>query len=270
MSELAARAGRNLEAIRERKPLVHNITNYVVMDVTANALLALGASPVMAHAKEEMVEMASLAQALVLNIGTLSRPWIEAMLVAGETASRSGKPIVLDPVGAGATKLRTETAKRILAETKVSLIRGNASEILALADADSQTKGVDSVHSVDQATEAARALAKELGVVLAVTGAVDLVTDGQRAVKVENGHPLMAYVTGTGCTATAMTAAFAAVDDDPIVAAATGLAFFGLAGQIAAENCSGPGGFRVALIDALYNITPDQLVAGARLTEAGR
>ena len=268
MSELAARAGRNLEAIKERKPLIHNITNYVVMNFTANALLAIGASPVMSNAKEEMAEMVALSQALVLNLGTPSSHWIEAMLIAGEAATKLGKPIVVDPVGAGATKLRTETAKRILAEAEVSLVRGNASEILALADNSSQTKGVDSVHTVEQAARAAGTLAKELGVALAVTGATDLVTDGERAIKVGNGHPMMPYVTGTGCTATAVTAAFTAVDDDPVLAGATGLAFLGLAGQIAGQNCSGPGGFRSALIDALYNITPDQLVAGARLTEA--
>ena len=209
----AARAADNLAQVRATKPLVHNITNYVVMNFTANVLLAAGASPVMAHAPNEVEKMVSYAKALVLNIGTLDDAWIASMLKAGKRASALGVPIILDPVGAGATKLRTETAKRILAETKVTLVRGNASEILALGGGAAKTKGVDAADSVEAAAERAGALARELGVPVAITGPVDYVTDGRCVVRVANGHPLMGGVTGTGCGATAIIASSQASTD---------------------------------------------------------
>ncbi len=259
-------AAQNLIAVRQKKPLIHNITNYVVMNTTANALLAMGASPVMAHAANEVAEMVAFAGALVLNIGTLSDPWVAAMMAAGKRASELNTPIVLDPVGAGATALRTRTAKEIVKKVDVTVIRGNASEILALRHADSKTKGVDAVHTVDEAATTAKLLAKELGVTLAITGATDLVTDGERVFRIENGHPLMACVTGTGCTATAIVGAFLAVDDDPVSATATALSYFGLAGEVAAEQAQAPGSFMVALLDALYTITPESLSIRAKIT----
>ena len=231
MENLAEQAARNLSAVRERKPLVHNITNFVVMNYTANALLAMGASPVMAHAINEVEEMVSHAGALVLNIGTLTDEWVAAMIAAGRKATDKKIPIVLDPVGSGATRLRTESARKILTQTRVSVLRGNASEILSLQDDNSRTKGVDAVHGVDEAARTAGILAAELGSTLAITGPVDLITDGRCVVRVSNGHPLMANVTGTGCTATAAVGAFLAVDPDSVSAAATALAFFGLAGS---------------------------------------
>ena len=264
---MAQKAAENLKQVREKKPLVHNITNYVVMNYTANALLACGASPVMAHAAEEVEEMVSLAGALVLNIGTLSLPWIEAMLKAGKRANALKIPVILDPVGAGATRLRTDTAKRIIEAISIQVIRGNASEILSLAGAgpETSTKGVDSVHTVDQAIETARFLAKDLKTTLAITGAVDLITDGERVCRVLNGHAMMSCVTGTGCTATTMIAAFLAVDPDPFTAAATGLSYFGLAGEKAASKTSGPGSFQTALLDALYLLKEEDLKAGAKI-----
>ncbi len=262
----ADRAAENLKKIRADKPLIHNITNFVVMNFTANVLLASGASPVMAHAANEVEEMASMARALVLNIGTLTDTWVEAMIMAGRRCSELGTPIVLDPVGAGATALRTAAARRILEETSVGIIRGNSSEILSLASEEAKTKGVDTLHTVDEAARSAEMLAGELGATLAITGPVDLVTDGERMVRVANGDPLMPYVTGTGCAATAVIGAFAAVDADPLAAAATALAFFGLAGERAGKSASGPGSFVVALLDALYNLTPEELHAGCRIT----
>ena len=201
---MAQKAAENLRRVRDRKPLVHNITNYVVMNYTANALLACGASPVMAHAAEEVEEMVSLAGALVLNIGTLSPLWIQAMLKAGKRANALHVPVILDPVGAGATRLRTDSAQRLIEGLSIQVVRGNASEILSLAGdkSGSSTKGVDSVHTVDQVSERAVALAKELRTTLAITGAVDLITDGERSCRVMNGHEMMRHVTGTGCTAT--------------------------------------------------------------------
>ena len=265
MENLAEQAARNLRAIRERKPLVHNITNFVVMNVTANALLAMGASPVMAHAINEVEEMVSHAGALVLNIGTLTEEWVEAMIAAGRKATEKKIPIVLDPVGAGATRLRTESARKILSQTRVSVLRGNASEILSLQDENSRTRGVDAVHGVDEAARTAGILAAELGSTLAITGPVDLITDGRRVVRVANGHPLMANVTGTGCTATAAVGAFLAVDPDPFSAAATALAFFGLAGELAGASATAPGSFMIKMLDALFTITPEQLQGGCKI-----
>ncbi len=265
--EMARKAAENLRAVRDRKPLVHNITNYVVMNVTANALLACGASPVMAHAAEEVEEMVSYAGALVLNIGTLSPPWIEAMIKAGKRANALKIPVILDPVGSGATRLRTNTAKRLIEEISIQVIRGNASEVLSLAKEGPEvtTKGVDSVHTVDQAIETAVALAEELKTVLAITGAVDLVTDGKRVARVMNGHEMMRSVTGTGCTATVIIGAFLAVDPDPFRAAATGLAYFGLAGEKAAARGRGPGSFQTELLDALFQMKEADLKAGAKI-----
>ena len=267
MSDLARKAADSLRAIRASKPLVHNITNFVVMNSTANALLACGASPVMAHAENEVEDMVALAASLVLNIGTLTDAWIAAMLKAGVKATKLGRPIVLDPVGSGATKLRTDAAKAILARTAVSVVRGNASEILSLAGQDSRTKGVDATASVADATQTAGRLARDLGVTLAITGPTDVVTDGVRTVLVEGGHPLMPCVTGTGCTASALVGAFLAADSDPVSAAATALAFLGVAGELAGAHAAGPGTFQVQLLDALYTLSPDDLAARCRIHE---
>ncbi len=264
MADLAEQAGQNLARVRAHKPLIHNITNYVVMNFTANALLAMGASPVMAHAGNEVEEMVSLAGTLVLNIGTLSDGWIRSMFKAGKKASELKTPVILDPVGAGATSLRTRTAREIIDQIRTTVIRGNASEILSLRRENSQTKGVDSIHTVEEAAETAGLLALELETSLAITGPTDLVTDGRRAVRVLNGHPLLGFVTGTGCAATVTCGAFLAVDRDPVRAVATALAFFGLAGEKAAGRASAPGSFQVALLDELYSITPEELASRAR------
>jgi len=265
MQQLNDMAARNLTAVREKKPLIHNITNFVVMNYTANALLAMGASPVMAHAQNEVEDMVSLAGALVLNIGTLTDDWIDSMIKAGKKASENGTPIILDPVGSGATALRTDSAKKIIDQTRISVIRGNASEILSLRRAESKTKGVDSIHSVEEAAKAATVLAQELNTTLAITGPVDLVTDGKRVIRVANGHPLMGCVTGTGCTATVTIGAFLAVDTDPVSATATALAYFGLAGEVAAQSASAPGSFMIQMIDALYSITSEELRKGCKI-----
>ncbi|MCJ7579957.1 MAG: hydroxyethylthiazole kinase [Candidatus Aminicenantes bacterium] len=264
--DLAKKAAENLKKLREKKPLIHNITNFVVMNYTANALLACGASPVMAHAQEEVEEMVSFAGALVLNIGTLTPYWIESMLMAGKKANSIHVPIILDPVGSGATKLRTDSAKRLIDELSITVVRGNASEVLSLAQKNSKTKGVDSLHSVDDAANAAIHLAKELKTTLAITGAVDLVTDGKRIHRISNGHELMGCITGTGCTATALIGAFLAVDPDPVEATSTALAFFGLAGEQAAKRALAPGGFQIALLDALFTLNETQLESRAKIS----
>lgn len=264
---LSSQAAANLRKLRESKPLVHNITNFVVMNFTANILLAAGASPVMAHAENEVEEMVAFAKALVLNIGTLTDNWVNAMIKAGKKATALGVPIILDPVGAGATTLRTKAAQRILAETQVTVVRGNASEILALAGSHTKARGVDTADSVEAATEQAVRLANELRVPVAITGPEDFITDGQRIVRVANGHPLMSSVTGTGCGATAIIGAFAGVDANPVSAAATALAYYGLAGEKAADDATGPGSFMFRFLDALYCLTPEELEHGCRITE---
>jgi hydroxyethylthiazole kinase len=263
------RAARALSLVRDRRVLVHNITNYVVMNSTANALLAAGASPVMAHAQDEAEEMTSLAAALVLNIGTLSPPWVEAMRMAGAVANKKGTPIVLDPVGCGATAYRTGTGRLLARDLDIAVVRGNPSEILSLAGEDAVTKGVDAAHDVEEAAKVAADLAGRLETVVAITGVVDLVTDGETVLRVEAGHEMMGRVTGTGCTATALVAAFCAVERDFSAAAAGALAYYGLAGERAAEQASGPGSFQVALLDALYELTPERLAAAARIREVG-
>jgi len=253
--------------MRERKPLVHQITNYVVMNETANATLALGALPVMAHAREEVGEMVGLAGALVLNIGTLSPPWVDAMLVAGAAANAVGTPVVLDPVGAGATRYRTETAKRILTEVEVAVLRANQGEMATLAGIAAEVRGVESIGAAREPSEVARHAAATLGVVAAVTGAADHVSDGENVLAVANGHELLASVTGTGCMASAITGCFLAVRPDaPLEAAAEALAAFGVAAEDAAVEAKGPGSFHVGLYDALANLSPDTLDRRARIS----
>ena len=259
--------GETLGLIRERKPLVHNITNYVVMNETANAVLALGALPVMAHAREEVEEMVGLAGALVLNIGTLENAWIESMLLAGAAANARGVPVVLDPVGAGATRYRTETAKRILDTVDVAVLRGNAGEVATLVGVAAEVRGVESIDTGGDGAVLAREAARTLGLVASVTGAVDHVSDGERTLAVANGHPLLASITGTGCMSTALTGCFLAANADPLAAAAEALVAFGVAGEDAAAGASGPGSFHVGLYDALAALDPAALTARAKVSE---
>lgn len=253
-----------IDQVRSRRPLVHNITNYVVMNFTANALLAVGASPVMAHALEEMAEMVSLASALVVNIGTLSSPWIEAMKTAVGVARQRQIPIILDPVGAGATQLRTRTARRLLEMGGPIIVRGNASEICALANESAKTKGVDSTLASDQAIEAARVLVDQHGATVVVSGKIDHIVDAQGHIEVHNGSPLMAQVTGTGCVASALLGALATTADYGPAAVATMLTM-GIAGELAATQAPGPGTFLPHFLDALASLDGEQLSSQARL-----
>jgi len=249
-----------LGRIREQQPLIHHITNFVVMNSTANVTLAIGASPIMAHAHEEMEAMSAFSGALNLNIGTLTSYWVDSMLMAGKTAGKRGIPITLDPVGSGATQLRTETARRILAEVPVTVIRGNASEVMSLFSEEIRIRGVDSLETVDAVRDGAHRLAKELKKVIAVTGAVDFVTDGEHDIEVHNGHPIFSRVTGTGCAATTAISCFCAVEPDYLTATACALGYYGLAGEEAARASQGPGSFQVALYDALYNMSEETMV----------
>ena len=260
--------GEALRDLRKRKPLIHQITNYVVMNETANATLALGALPVMAHAGEEVEEMVGLASALVLNIGTLSEPWVEAMLLAGVTANARGIPVVLDPVGVGATDYRTRSARRILEHVDVTVLRGNAGEVATLVGAEAEVRGVESISTGLEPVELARRAAQRLHVVAAVTGPVDHVSDGERVLAVSNGHELLAAVTGTGCMSSALTGCFlAAKSGDALEAAAEALAAFGVAAEDAAAGAAGPGTFHARLYDALYALDPGTLDGRAHIEE---
>jgi hydroxyethylthiazole kinase len=260
-------AGDSLRRLRETKPLVHQITNYVVMNETANATLALGALPVMAHAREEVEEMAAIAGALVLNIGTLSPSWVDAMLLAGRAANAHGVPVVLDPVGAGATAYRTQTAKRILGEVDVAVLRGNAGEVATLVGVEAEVRGVESIGTGGDPADLAREAARALGLVASVTGPVDHVSDGKDVIAIANGDPLMASITGTGCMSTALTGCFLAVNRErAFEAAAEALVAFGVAGEDAARVAKGPGSFHVALYDALAALDPATLDERARVS----
>lgn len=251
--------GKILSEVREQSPLVHNITNYVVMNNTANALLSIGASPVMAHAIEEAEDITSISSAFVFNIGTLSEKWIEAGLLAGKRAGKLGKPVIFDPVGAGASKYRTDTCTKILEEIRPDIIRGNASEIMALVNSAEKTKGVDSTRESDEAVSGAEFLAENFGTVVVISGASDYVVSRKKTVKLTGGNALMPHVTGMGCTATAIIGAFAGVRDDMPLASAAAMAAMSTAGDIAGQTAEAPGSFQVAFLDALYKIRPEDI-----------
>ena len=248
-----------ISAVRAKSPLVHNITNYVVMNNSANALLAIGASPVMAHWIEEMEEMTAIAGALVINIGTLDDKWIDGMLAAGKAAQRRGIPIVMDPVGVGATSQRTDAAMKIIGQCHPTIIRGNASEIMSLVDATVKSNGVDSSASSKDAVDSAKRLAAETGAVVVISGETDYITNGTDVYTVEGGHPIMTAVTGMGCTSTAIVGAFAAAVNDPMVAATAAMAVMSLAGERAAGYSKGNGSMQMNFLDELYNLTPEKL-----------
>ncbi len=256
-----------LERIRSCGPLIHNITNYVVMNSTANALLAAGASPVMAHAEQEVEDMVNIAAALVINIGTLSEQWTKSMFMATRRASCRKIPIVFDPVGAGATPYRTRTARQLIEMIAPTVIRANASETMALIAADGQTKGVDSTAAPASALAAARALNEQFGSVVCVSGAQDHVVDGKKMVIIGNGDAMMSRVTGLGCTASALCGAFAAVGEgDFLAATAYAMAVMGIAGEIAASRAAGPGSMQVFFLDALYGLSRGDIAARLKMT----
>ncbi|WP_298816751.1 hydroxyethylthiazole kinase [Chloroflexus sp.] len=261
---LVERIAELRERVRQQRPLLHHITNFVVMNDTANVTLHIGGLPVMAHSREEVAEMVAAAGALVLNPGTLE--WLDAMLLAGNRANELGIPIVLDPVGAGATRPRTATMLRLLEELQIAVVRGNGGEIGALSGMGGEVKGVEAVAEPEHPLLAAQELARRYGTVVASTGRQDIVTDGTRVMLVDNGHEWLRTLTGTGCAATTVVAAFAAVERDYVLATAAALACFGLAAELAAPQAQGPASFKVAFYDAIYHLSADQIRAGARVS----
>ncbi len=254
--------------IKKQKPLVHQITNFVVMNDTANITMHIGALPVMAQAKEEMNEMTAIAGALVLNIGTLQADWVESMKLAGKRANDLNIPIILDPVGAGATSYRTRTSHELLQSLKISVLRGNSGEIGVLGGGGGEVKGVESIGSINNPESVAQALSEKYGCVVAISGKRDIIADRRNIYYVDNGHELLTTLTGTGCMATSVIGAFCAVEKDYALAAACGLAVYGLASEFAARKAKGPGSFKVAFFDAVYNLTPKQIIKGVRIIKA--
>ncbi len=257
-----------LSEVRSKRPLVHHITNYVTVNDCANVTICVGAAPVMAHSIDEVAEMVSMAGALVLNIGTLDAAQVGSMQRAGQRANELNIPIILDPVGAGATRFRTNTVLRLFNELDIAVIKGNAGEIATLAGAEGEVRGVDSYGVKGDPIQITKDLAAKLGTTVVISGATDIVSDGTRTLLVDNGHELMGKVSGTGCMAASVTGAFAAVSKDRAVSTAAALAVFGLAGEKAALRSIGPASFKQALLDELYNLTPEDLAKGAKVRES--
>jgi hydroxyethylthiazole kinase len=252
----------NLTKVREQNPLVHNMTNEVVTNFTANGLLALGASPVMAYAIEEVADMAKIAGTLVLNMGTLNAGLVEAMIVAGRSANAHGVPVIFDPVGAGATAYRTETARRILKDVKISIIRGNAAEIANVIGENREIKGVDSGSQSGGNTERlAVKAAKKLDTVVVITGKEDVITDGENGYVIQNGHAILTRITGTGCLLTSVIGAFAAVEQNLLTAGASALVFYGVSAELAVEGKggAGPGSFQVEFLNQLSKVSSSDI-----------
>lgn len=256
---------RDLDLIRTQAPLIHNITNYVVMNNTANALLAIGASPVMAHSVDEVEEMVNIASSLVINIGTLDAVWVEAMIIAGKAALRKSIPVVFDPVGAGATSFRSEVCKQLIKECRPSIIRGNASEIMALSDTQFRTKGVDSTNKSDTALNSAKALASQTNSTVVISGEIDYITDGITVETVNNGNSMMAKVTGMGCTATAIAGAFSAVNNNAMEAATHAMSVMGITGEVATAISKGNGSLQINFLDTLFNLDEEVIRKNIRL-----
>ncbi|MEI7856961.1 MAG: hydroxyethylthiazole kinase [Methanomicrobiales archaeon] len=251
--------------VRKNHPLVHHITNYVTVNDCANITICAGGAPIMADAIEEVAEMTGIVGALVLNIGTLNCVQVGSMIAAGRKANEMKIPIILDPVGAGATRLRTETARRLLEELEITILKGNAGEIGVMAGADGKVRGVDSAGLTGNPVTIAKEFAAQAGLTVVVSGATDIVTDGKRVLLVENGHPMMGGISGTGCMAASVTGAFAAETDDPVLAAAAALAAFGIAGERAAVSARGPYSFKVALFDELSGLSPEEFITTAKI-----
>ncbi|MCB2310608.1 hydroxyethylthiazole kinase [Clostridium tagluense] len=267
-----------LNSIKEKNPLVHHITNYVTVNDCANITLAIGGSPVMAEDINEVSDMVSLSSSLVINIGTLNSTSVQSMIKAGKRANELNIPVILDPVGAGATVYRTETAKKIIDGVKLAVIRGNLSEIKTIYGVNSKTKGVDSSESVSgngneliEEKEMARALASELNTVVAITGVIDIITDGKTLYTASNGHKIMAKVTGTGCMCTSLIGCYLGAGDNNLLAALSGIVSMGVAGEIAYEgldkNNGGTGTLKVKILDAIYNLSQIEIIERSKINE---
>jgi hydroxyethylthiazole kinase len=257
-----------LQRVRKEKPVVHHLTNWVTIYDCAQVVKSLGGAPVMAHAKEEVRDMSQLASALVLNVGTLTVDLVEAMKLAANSANERVIPVVLDVCGAGATRLRDEKVLELLDTVLIDVIKGNASEIARVSGQKVRTRGVDATEVDMDLLPLARQLALDRDATVVVTGKVDILTDGRRTYRVANGHELMTHVVGTGCMAASVIGAFAGVSTDVTFAAASALACYGIAGELAAATACGPASFKQALFDCLYSLNPDTVRRMLKLESA--
>lgn len=248
-----------LERTRNEKPLVHHITNWVTIYDCANIVRTIGALPVMAHAKEEVQEMTSIAGALVINIGTLTPELVDSMILAAKKSNELNHPVVMDAVGVGATKLRTESAKRILDEVHVDVLKGNSAEIGTLAGVEAETKGVEAISVEGDPKELAKTLAAGIGNTVTITGKQDVVSNGSKTYLINNGHDMMGSIVGTGCMVASVMGAFTAVESDYTKACSAALACFGIAGELAAEKAKGPGTYKELFYDAIYNLDREKI-----------
>jgi hydroxyethylthiazole kinase len=249
-----------LRMVRQDKPLVHHLTNWVSIYDCANVVKVLGASPVMAHAQEEVAQMSAIASSLVLNIGTLTVDLVKAMKIAAKTANRKGIPVILDVCGAGATELRDKSCFELLDECRIDVIKGNASEIARIAGEKVRTKGVDSSQIELNLQKLAKRLASERNCTVVITGKEDIISDGQRVFMVKNGDPMMSHIVGTGCMAASVIGTFAAVEKDLVLASSAGLAVFEIAAELAKKKAKGPGSFKEQLFDCLYKLDEKTIV----------
>lgn len=273
--DIAQKVVELLNRLKNKKPLIHNITNYVTVNDCANILLAIGASPIMADDLKEAEDITSIASALVINIGTLNERTIESMIASGKKANELNIPVVLDPVGAGASSFRNETTKRILEEIKISVLRGNMSEIKFIAGLESETKGVDASESdlksdSDEGIRVAKSLAKRFNCTVAITGVCDIVSDGEKFVTIENGTKMLSNVTGTGCMTTALVGGYLGAcetKEDLFIAAISGIVSMGICGEIAEERAGsiGLGSFHMAIIDAVSNLDEEDLLKRSKI-----
>jgi len=254
-----------LKKVRDKRPLVHHITNYVTVNDCANITLCVGGAPVMADAIEEVEEMVHLASALVLNIGTLNSAQVESMLKAGRAANRLSIPVVLDPVGAGATKLRTEVARKLLDQLDITILKGNAGEIGVLAGTGGSVRGVDSMGAQGDPVMVASELARTSGAIVIMSGPTDVVSDGKRTSLVDNGHAMMGSISGTGCMAASVAGAFAAVNEDKVLAATAAMVSLGIVGENSAKRAEGPGSFKMALFDEMAALAPEEMAKRAKV-----
>jgi len=255
----------DLKYLRETPPLVHHITNWVTISECASMTRSLGALPIMAHSPEEVEEMVGISDSLVLNIGTLTTELVDAMILAGKKANSLNKPVVLDAVGAGATKLRTESTRKILDEVQIAVIKGNAGEIATLAGAQAEVRGVESISHEGDVVEHARSLARNAGCTVVATGVEDIITDGRKVFVVKNGHPRMGEVVGTGCMAASVIGAFIAIADDITQAAANAMVVYDIAGELAGHRADGPGTMKVHMFDTIMNIASEDIRKGAKV-----
>lgn len=268
--EILQEVSRLLPIIKERKPLVHHITNFVTINDCANITLAIGGSPIMAYDESEVEEVVAMSSSLVLNIGTLSKDSVNSMILAGKKANELKVPVILDPVGVGATTLRSQAVNHILDNVKVSVLKGNMSEIKFLSGLEVSTRGVDSIASDEGCTEVAEKLASKLGCIVAITGKKDILSDGNKTFYINNGHEILSKVTGTGCMTSSLIASYCGVTSDYLIGAIGGVVSMGIAGEIAFKSlkCSeGLGSFKVNLFDTIYNMTSDTIMKAGEISD---